>query len=487
METAEVVSEAQVEDGPQALLAQGRRLWRQGRHDQARRTLERALAASGLDPRIVSGSVRGELLFLRGMCHLQEGRESEGVEDLEAAALQGWLEARFQLAQHYARKGRRGGEMRRRAISHLQQVLAADAADASLSAGRDRVCFALGGLYAGSDEPEDIDHGIAAYRQGLSENPLSAAGHNSLGQLLTRFEPLSALGEFKVALQLDPDLRAAYSNLARLLLERIPPQELAAEFAHIVEEFQERAPEVLARLSQELVELGREQAYRGLYTKGHQLKNLMGLVGSRLRRLTRRVPLGAGGGEELRQIEQEHGRLYEEWVGYLSAMTPDRLVTGLVDPARVARRVVSALGADRPDGLTIRVQEGVPRIEADERLLREAVTNLCINAIQAVAGQAPPGKVSVGVGFDVDGVFIEVEDSGPGIPGDVIDHIFDPGFTTREQGNGYGLAIAQRIAQAHHGDLRVKSRVGHGTVFRLDLPVNYDADSTHEQVGAEAP
>ena len=244
---------------------------------------------------------------------------------------------------------------------------------------------------------------------------------------------------------------------------------------------------MLARLSQEMVELGREQAYRGLNTKGHQLKNLTGLVGSRLRRLTRRMPPEAGASEELRRIEEEHGRLYEEWVGYLSAMAPDRLVTGLVDPARLARRVVSVLGADTGAGIPIRVQEGVPRIEADERQLREAVTNLCINALQAVAGQAPPGEVSVGVGFDAGGVFIEVEDSGPGIPADVIDHIFDPGFTTRKQGNGYGLAIARRIAQAHHGELRVKSRVGRGSVFRLDLPVNYDADSAHEPARGEVP
>ena len=477
METAEVVTSAAAA-GQRALLAEGRRLFRQGRHPEARQVLQRALEPASEQ---VPGNGAAEMLFLRGMCHLQEGAETDGVKDLEAAAGQGWLEARFQLAQHYAARGRRG-DLRRRAISHLRQVLAADADDPSLAAGRDRVCFALGGLYAESDEPGDADLGIAAYRQGLSVNPLSAVGHNSLGQLLMRFEPLGALGEFKVALQLDPDLRAACGNLARLLVERIPPRELAAEYARIVEEFEERAPHVLARLSQELVELGREQAYRGLYTKGHQLKNLIGLVGSRLRRLTRKLPAEDGAAEELRQVEREHARLYEEWVGYLSAMTPDRVVTGLVDPARVARRVVEALGADTQVVVGMRVQEGVPRIEADERLLREAVTNLCLNAIQAVSAEAAPGEVSVGVGFDVDGVFIEVEDTGPGIPAEVIGHVFDPGFTTRSQGNGYGLAIAQRIAQAHHGDLRVKSRVGRGTVFRLDLPVNYDAES---RVGGE--
>ena len=70
-----------------------------------------------------------------------------------------------------------------------------------------------------------------------------------------------------------------------------------------------------------------------------------------------------------------------------------------------------------------------------------------------------------------------MEDDGGGIPAELLEHVFDPGYTTKDHGNGYGLAIARRIAQAHHGELRVKSRVGHGSVFRLDLPVNLDADS----------
>ena len=83
----------------------------------------------------------------------------------------------------------------------------------------------------------------------------------------------------------------------------------------------------------------------------------------------------------------------------------------------------------------------------------------------------------LGVGYDQERslVFIEVEDDGPGIDEEYLELVFDPGFTTRERGNGYGLSIARRIAQAHHGALRVKSRKGHGTVFRLDLPLNFTA------------
>ena len=470
-------------------LTQGRLHYRAQRWSEAIEVLGRALEADG--PGIVGAT--GEILFLRGMALVRAGSEAEGTDDLEAAAVAGWLEARFQLALLYARQGRRRGALRQRAIEHLESLLELDTVDASLAAGADRVCFALGGLYAEGDDPGDPERAITTFRRGLALNPLSAVGHNHVGQLLMRTDqPLSALGEFKVALQLDPDFRAAHSNLARLFFEHVKPADLAAEYAHIVEEFESRAPQVLARLSQELVELGREQVYRGLYTKGHQLKNLIGVVGSRLRRVTRQMlactePSAqdfSTTGEALQQLESEHERLYEEWVGYLSAMTPDQLYTNLTDAARVAGRVAEALAGTAQ--IPVRVQQGVPRIEADERLLREAVTNLCFNALDAVQADGATGRVAIGVGFDEERgvVFIEVEDDGGGIPAELLEHIFDPGYTTKEQGNGYGLAIARRIAQAHHGELRVKSRIGHGSVFRLDLPVNFDADSSDTLSGS---
>ena len=80
-------------------------------------------------------------------------------------------------------------------------------------------------------------------------------------------------------------------------------------------------------------------------------------------------------------------------------------------------------------------------------------------------------------------VFIEVEDDGPGIAEEQLKHIFDPGFTTKDRGNGYGLSIARRLVQAHHGDLRAKSQPGHGAVFRLDLPLNFDDRVLSEGLG----
>ena len=402
---------------------------------------------------------------------------TQAAQLLEEAADAGHLEARFQLALYYTGRGRRGSQLRRQAIRHLEAILESAGDDATLSTGLDRVCFVLGNIYG--EESDSVEQALATFRRGLSINPLSAVGHNSLGAVLMQGpQVLGALGEFKVAIQLDPDLRAAYTNLARLLFKHVKPDDLAQEYEHIAEEFEERTPQVLARLSLELVELGREQVYEGLYTKGHQLKNLIGMVGSRVRGLLKRMDESDPATADLRSLASEHEHLYEEWVGYLSTMTPDRLTTSLIEPARLVRRVVDAVRSHTSGSrISLRIQEqGVPRVEVDERLLRDAVTNLCLNALEAVEGDK--GEVVVGVGHDPEAavVFIEVEDDGPGIASEHIEHVFDPGFTTKKQGNGYGLSIARRIVQAHRGELRVKSRVGHGSVFRLDVPVNAEVD-----------
>lgn len=441
--------------------------------EEALQAFERALELLPLD---------ADLLYKKGLCQLRLGLPKDAIESLEEAVTrEGHLEARFQLGLVLAREGQRRRGYRKRAIEQLEAILRAVDEGGDYPA-LDRVCFTLGSLY---DGPENRIQAIKVYRRGLALNPLSAVGHNSLGLLLMESgQALGALGEFKVAIQLDPSFRVAYTNLAHLFCHHVKPGELPQEYEHIIEEFEERAPQVLAHLSLELVELSKKQVYEGIYTKGHQLKNLLGIVGSRLGGLVRRARGETAWAEELAGLRGEHERLYEEWVGFLGAMKPERVRPGVVEPARLVRRVVELVRSQPwKSQLDVRVQEGVPRIEADERMLREATTNLCLNALE-VLEQEGGGKVTLGVGYDQErpGVFVEIEDDGPGIADEHLEHIFDPGFTTKEQGNGYGLSIAQRIASAHHGELRVKSRQGHGTVFRLDLPLNFEGENPEEEL-----
>ena len=202
----------------------------------------------------------------------------------------------------------------------------------------DRVCFLLGGFL--DDTPENRDKAIAVYRRGIKADPLFAPGHNNLGVLLMQSDQvIPALGAFKIALHLEPDYTLPYHNLARLLFDHMSPAQMEREYTSINEEFGLRAASVLSRLSLELIDLGRAQVLESLYTRGHQLKNLMGMVGSRMRRLIRKPPEGAEGLDDLKEIAREQERIYDQWVAYLRAMKQDPLNPTLVEIPQLVRNM----------------------------------------------------------------------------------------------------------------------------------------------------
>ena len=116
----------------------------------------------------------------------------------------------------------------------------------------------------------------------------------------------------------------------------------------------------------------------------------------------------------------------------------------------------------------------VPDVEVDDALLGQVFVNLLINAVHALAGgDAEQNEIRVVTATDAEGrAVIEVSDTGPGIPDDILPRIFDPFFTTKEvgQGTGLGLSISRNTVAATGGELSVKSVPGHGTTFRVVLP-----------------
>jgi signal transduction histidine kinase len=122
--------------------------------------------------------------------------------------------------------------------------------------------------------------------------------------------------------------------------------------------------------------------------------------------------------------------------------------------------------------------DGLPILFVDHQLLKQALINVLLNALDAVQDHGTRIDVRT---FperrpgDISGVCIEVSDDGHGIPAEHIDHIFDPFFTTRHSSSageirGLGLAIAHQIMREHGGDITVESTEPHGSRFRLFLP-----------------
>ena len=113
--------------------------------------------------------------------------------------------------------------------------------------------------------------------------------------------------------------------------------------------------------------------------------------------------------------------------------------------------------------------ENLPKICAYGGELNQIWTNLISNAIEAMQGK---GELRVRTARDLDRVLVEIGDNGPGIPADVLPHIYEPFFTTKGVGEGTGLGLDTvcRIIRNHHGEIRVSSHPG-DTRFQVYLPV----------------
>ncbi len=83
-------------------------------------------------------------------------------------------------------------------------------------------------------------------------------------------------------------------------------------------------------------------------------------------------------------------------------------------------------------------------------------------------------------------VKIAIQDSGIGIPANVVEKIFDPYFSTRQEGSGLGLAISQSIIAKHHGEISVQSTVGAGSTFTLYLPASHKSEIQEQECLAES-
>jgi len=149
-------------------------------------------------------------------------------------------------------------------------------------------------------------------------------------------------------------------------------------------------------------------------------------------------------------------------------------------PVQLNDVVAQAISLTRPrwqdqvqaGGQTVLVEvdlQEVPSIDGRDADLREALANLILNAVDAMPAG---GTLTLRTRAVASDVFVEVTDTGTGMPADVRAHIFEPFFTTKgERGTGLGLAQVHRIVERHGGDITAASAEGHGTTFTIRLPI----------------
>jgi signal transduction histidine kinase len=164
----------------------------------------------------------------------------------------------------------------------------------------------------------------------------------------------------------------------------------------------------------------------------------------------------------------------------------DRAPYQVVDVHELLDSTLMMLGGKIPPGITVVKDYGttLPAVPGYAAELNQVWTNLIDNAVSAMNGT---GTLTVRTGRDRDRVFVEIGDTGPGVPPEIKERIFEPFFTTKPvgEGTGLGLDISWRIVvNKHHGDLRVDSRPG-DTRFRVLLPVTPPDTGTADTGTAE--
>lgn len=172
--------------------------------------------------------------------------------------------------------------------------------------------------------------------------------------------------------------------------------------------------------------------------------------------------------ETVRRETSRLGDILDDFLRYSGKIELDRR------PVEINRLLEELVDFFSPQAQLHRVQlrlkphEGEIIARIDPKLIKQAVLNLMINALQAMS---EGGELILAVSTRPKQVVIDVIDTGRGIPPESAEKIFDAYYSTKKGGTGLGLAMTRRIVEEHEGEITVKSEVGRGSDFAIHLPM----------------
>jgi signal transduction histidine kinase len=209
----------------------------------------------------------------------------------------------------------------------------------------------------------------------------------------------------------------------------------------------------------------------------HEIRNPLNAIGMAIQRLQREFsPERLEDREEYHRftdvLRNEVGRVNEIIEQFLLFARPVRLD---LQPVPIKNLLQDLLLLFREAAeqqkvlLEEEIESNLPVLQVDRQRIQEALWNLINNGLQAMP---EGGRLRLTVNFRGGReVFIQIADTGEGIPPENLGKIFDYYFTTKEKGMGLGLPLAHKIIREHGGTIQVESVVGQGTIFQVFLPV----------------
>jgi signal transduction histidine kinase len=281
-------------------------------------------------------------------------------------------------------------------------------------------------------------------------------------------------------------LRIMFFFLAAMVVNRFAQQ--SRHQTQLYRELAERLAETNRRLEHAQAEARRSErlAALGQLSAGlaHEIRNPLGVIKGSAEMLTQKLQASDEIARELAgYISTEVNRLsalvteFLDFARPLHAQPHPADLTALLD--RVLQIVADRFHAKPERSKPVRVERhyasGLPLVPLDESLCEQAFLNLVQNAYEAMQDQDHGGTLRVEVQSasrnDREGVELRLADTGPGVPKELREEIFNPFVTTKKTGVGLGLSIVSKIVDGHHGSIHVENAPGGGAAFTIFFPL----------------
>src|SRR4029453_10671055 len=180
-------------------------------------------------------------------------------------------------------------------------------------------------------------------------------------------------------------------------------------------------------------------------------------------------------GLALKEVDRICG-LINDLLSFARPSKPNVAPENVNDVVENKARILETQAKEKSVAIGREFAENLPKVWIDREQMKQVFMNLILNAIQAMK---EGGSISISTrpvsrnGAEPSGEFVQVEvrDTGIGIPEENLQHIFDPFFTSKDEGSGLGLAVSHQIVLEHGGFVTVESQLGKGTAFFVHVPV----------------
>ena len=273
-------------------------------------------------------------------------------------------------------------------------------------------------------------------------------------------------------------IRNLFFFLAGMLVNRfvVESRQQAERYRQVAEQLREanrrlEQAQAEARRSERLAALG--QLTAGL---AHEIRNPLGVIKGSAETLGQRIPSNDSIAKELAgYISSEVNRLNSLVSRFLSFARPLELKKQPENITRIVETAIKSAQERWPES-RIEVQrnytDDVPPIPVDAELAEQVFKNIVFNAYEAMGNDGGRLQVSITREFSNgrSGIEIAFTDTGPGVPPELREQIFNPFFTTKNGGVGLGLSIVSKIVDDHGGWIRVDPDAGRGACFRVFFP-----------------